>query len=134
AKTDTEFYGVLRQMLGELHQSHFNIIPPEAIVQDDSPEPKDGGIGIDLRLVDDQPVITRVEQGSSGATAGLRTGFVIKRIDDTEVQKVIESFAKSPDSRSITTLKITRALLARVNGLPETTVRVNYLDDRDQVR
>src|SRR5262249_20331485 len=25
AKTDNELYGILRQMLGELHQSHFNI-------------------------------------------------------------------------------------------------------------
>ena len=28
AKTDDELHEVLRQMLGELHQSHFNIIPP----------------------------------------------------------------------------------------------------------
>ena len=132
AKTDSEFYGVLRQMLGELHQSHFNIIPPEAIVQDNSPEPKDGGIGIDLRLIDGQAVITRVEQGSTAAAAGLRTGFIIKKIDDAEAQKVIDSFAKSADSASITRLKITRTLLARINGLPETAVRITYLDERDQ--
>ena len=35
AKSNNEFYDVLRQMLGELHQSHFNIIPPEAIAEDD---------------------------------------------------------------------------------------------------
>jgi len=134
AKTDTEFYDVLRQMLGELHQSHFNIIPPEAIVQDDSPEPKGGGIGIDLRLIDGQPVITRVEQGSSGETAGLRPGFIIKKIDADSVQKVIESFAKSTESRSITTLRITRTLLARINGEPSTTVRIAYVDEHDQPR
>lgn len=132
AKTDSEFYDVLRQMLGELHQSHFNIIPPEAVVQDDSPEPKGGGIGIDLRLIDGQVVITRVEEGSSGAASGLRTGYVIKRIDDDAVEKVIDSFAKSTESQSITTLRITRALVARVNGQPETAVRVAYLDERDQ--
>ena len=42
AKSGGAFYEVLRQMLGELHQSHFNIIPPEAVVADDSPEPKGG--------------------------------------------------------------------------------------------
>jgi C-terminal processing protease CtpA/Prc len=51
AKSDPEFYKVLRQMLGELHQSHFNIIPPEDIVEDGSREPKEGGIGIDLRII-----------------------------------------------------------------------------------
>ena len=31
AKSDSEFYAVLRQMLGELQQSHFNIIPPKLL-------------------------------------------------------------------------------------------------------
>lgn len=133
-KTDNELYDVLRQMLGELHQSHFNIIPPEAIVQDDSPEPKGGGIGIDLRLIGGQPIITRVEEGSKAAAAGLRPGFVIKKIDDITAEKVIDPFSKSRESQSITTLRMTRALLARINGAPETTVRVGYLDESDQPR
>lgn len=134
AKSNTEFYDVLRQMLGELHQSHFNIIPPEAIVEDDSPEPKGGGIGIDLRLIDGQAIINHVEQGSKAAASGLRPGFVIKKIDDILAETVIESFSKSKESRAITTLRITRALLARINGAPETSVRVAYLDERDQPR
>ena len=128
AKTDHEFYDVLRQMLGELHQSHFNIIPPEAIVQDDSPEPKGGGIGIDLRLIEGQATITRVDSSSKAALAGLRPGFIITKIDDSTTEKVIGSFAKSKESPAITALRITRALLARVGGDPETTVRINYLD------
>ncbi|PYT02331.1 MAG: hypothetical protein DMF60_21655, partial [Acidobacteria bacterium] len=76
AKSNGEFYNVLRQMLGELHQSHFNIIPPEAVVDDDSSEPKGGSIGIDLRLIDGQAIITRVEPGSKAASAGLRPGFI----------------------------------------------------------
>lgn len=132
AKTDNEFYDVLRQMLGELHQSHFNIIPPEAIVQDDSPEPKAGGIGIDLRLIDGQAAITRVDSNSKAAMAGLRPGFAITKIDDSTTEKVIESFARSKESPAITTLRITRALLARVGGDPETTVRISYLDQLNQ--
>jgi carboxyl-terminal processing protease len=134
AKTDNELYDVLRQMLGELHQSHFNIIPPEAIVEDGSPEPKGGGIGIDLRFIDGLAVITRVDEGSKAAAAGLRPGFVIKKVNDDDVQRVIDPFSKSKESQSIRTLRITRALLARINGMPETTVRVAYLDDRDQPR
>lgn len=134
AKSDAEFYDVLRQMLGELHQSHFNIIPPEAIVNDDSPEPKGGGIGIDLRLIDGQAIINHVDHGSRAAASGLRPGFVIKKIDDILTDTVIESFSKSKESRPITTLRITRALLARINGDPETPVRIAYLDERDQPR
>ena len=132
AKSDSEFYGVLREMLGELQQSHFNIIPPEAVIEDDSPEPRGGGIGIDLRLVGGQPMITRVEPGSRAASAGLRPGFIIKRIDDTNAEQVITLFAKSKESEAIRTLRITRSLLARISGAPETTVRIAYLDERDR--
>jgi carboxyl-terminal processing protease len=121
-------------MLGELHQSHFNIIPPEAIIEDNSPEPKDGGIGIDLRLVHNQAMITSVEPGSRAATAGLRPGFIITKVDDTNSEQVVALFAKSKESEAMRALRITRTLMARINGAPETTVRVAYLDDRDQLR
>ena len=134
AKSDTEFYEVLRQMLGELHQSHFNIIPPEAVVEDDSPEPRGGGIGIDLRLVDGQAMITRVEPQSKAASAGLRPGFIIKKVDNTIVEQVIAQFAKSKESEVMRTLRITRTLMARINGAPETTVQLAYLDEHDQPR
>ncbi|HJZ69872.1 MAG TPA: hypothetical protein VKF81_17230, partial [Blastocatellia bacterium] len=132
AKSDGEFYDVLRQMLGELHQSHFNIIAPEDIVRDDSPEPKGGGIGIDLRLVDGRTMITRVESGSKAAAAGLRPGFIVTKVDDTTVDQVIATFAKSKESQAIIKLRITRAVLGRINGMPETMVRITYLDASDQ--
>jgi carboxyl-terminal processing protease len=133
AKSNGEFYGVLRQMLGELHQSHFNIIPPEAIVDDDSSEPTEGGIGIDLRLLDNQAIITRVEQGSKAASAGLRPGFIIKKVNDTTVEQVVAMFAKSNESQSLIALRITRTLLGRINGAPETTVRIAYMNELDQL-
>jgi carboxyl-terminal processing protease len=132
AKSNGEFYGVLRQMLGELHQSHFNIIPPEAVVDDDSSEPRGGSIGIDLRLIDGQAIITHVEQGSRAASAGLRPGFIIKKVNDMTVEQVFARFAKSTESQSMIALRITRTILARIDGAPETTVRIAYLDERDQ--
>ena len=134
AKSDSEFYSVLQRMIGELHQSHFNIIPPEAIVQDDSREPKGGGIGIDLRLVEGSPTITRVEPDSKAAAAGLRTGFIIKKIDDTTAEQIIGLFAKSTESQAIKSLRITRTFLARINGAPETSVRITYVDQDNQSR
>jgi len=133
ATNNAEFYDVLRQMLGELHQSHFNIIPPEAIVDDSSSEPKGGAIGIDLRVLDGQATITRVEPGSKAAAAGLRPGFVIKKIDNTTVEQVLGLFAKSKESPALTALRINRSLLGRINGMPETTVRISYLDEKDQL-
>src|SRR5215813_10339940 len=38
-KSDRELYQLLQEMLGLLHQSHFNIIPPESLIPEDQIEP-----------------------------------------------------------------------------------------------
>src|SRR5215475_10849223 len=45
-KSDRELYPLLQEMLGLLHQSHFNIIPPESIIPEDQTEPSNGGVEI----------------------------------------------------------------------------------------
>ncbi len=133
-KSNQELYALLQAMLGELHQSHFQIIPPEAIVDDDSKEPRGGGVGLDIRLIDGQVVINKVESGSKAFAADLRPGFVIKKIDDTPVDQIIERFSKSTESPAIIRTRITRTALARINGKPETTVRLTYVDEGDRTR
>jgi len=133
-KTDGELYGLLQQMLGELRQSHFQIIPPEAIVHSESSVPEEGGIGIEIRFIDNQAIITRVEPGSPAAYAGLRTGFVIKKVDDTAVDQVIERFSKSKASPAIVRLYMVRSVLGRITGKPKTMARIVFLDERDQLR
>ena len=131
-KTDRELYSLLQAMLGELHQSHFQIIPPEAIVDDDSKEPKGGSAGLDVRLIDGQVIISKVEPGSKASAAGLRPGFIIKKIDDLAVDQIAARFSKSTESPAVTRVRITRTALARINGNPATTVRLACLDERDQ--
>ncbi|MCI0489086.1 MAG: S41 family peptidase [Blastocatellia bacterium] len=130
--TDSELYDLLRQMLGELGQSHFNIIPPEAIVEDGVKEPPTGGIGIDLQMIEGLAVITQVEKGSAADRAGLRTGYIIKQVDSTPVTGIAAQFAKSNVSAAIRRLRITRGVVALVNGKPGTSVRIVYLDGRNR--
>jgi carboxyl-terminal processing protease len=132
-KSDKEFYDLLQQMLGELHQSHFAIIPPDALVEEASGEAS-GGIGIDLRIIDRMAVITRVEPNSAAQRAGLRTGFIIKKIDGVDVEQIVERASKSKGSAGLLNLRITRAVLERTKGAPESSVRICYLDERDQRR
>jgi carboxyl-terminal processing protease len=134
AKSDQELYRALQEMLGELRQSHFAIIPPEAIIPDDQKEPSNGGIGVDLRLVEGSAVITRVEPDSSAAKAGLRPGFVIKQIDDRTVEQIVESLAKSADRAELNNARAARRVLAATSGDPGATVKIIYLDGKDQKR
>jgi carboxyl-terminal processing protease len=64
----------------------------------------------------------------------LRPGFVIKKIDNTPAEKIFETFAKSKETPAMVTLRITRTFLSKINGAPETSVRLTYLDESDQMR
>ncbi|MEW6209573.1 MAG: S41 family peptidase [Acidobacteriota bacterium] len=133
-KTNAELYEVLQQMLGELGQSHFNIIPPESVIPDDVKEPPIGGVGLDAQMLEGQAIITRVEENSPAARAGLRTGFIIKQIDDATVEQIAEKFSKAKISSLMRRARIARAVMQRVNGNPDTEARIVYLDERNRRR
>jgi carboxyl-terminal processing protease len=132
AKTDAELHEILQQMLGELGQSHFGILPPEAVASDAASLQKEGDIGIDVRALDGRIVITGVEEKSKASAAGLKTGFIIEEIDGQPAQKIFERFSKSKLSAATANLYITRLALGRINGKPGTSVRLAYLDGGDK--
>ncbi len=141
AASDPELYRVLQEMLGELHQSHFNIIPPEAIIPEEEKQPG-GGIGIELRMIDGAAVITRVEPDSPAFRAGLRAGFVIRKAGGKSVEQFIQQFAKSNpvnqsgvnQSGALKAVRITRRILGEIDGEPGTMAQLSILDGRNMPR
>jgi carboxyl-terminal processing protease len=125
--SDKEFYNLLQQMLGELRQSHFAIFPPEAVVDEDSNESSAGSVGLGVRLIAGQIVVTRVDQESPAEQAGIRPGYVITRIHNTAADEVIKASENSKDTRNIS-VRVVRSIAARMAGEPGTGVRVEYLD------
>ena len=141
-KKDGELYLLLNEMLGELHQSHFGVIPPEAILEDGSWNQPGGNTGLDLRIIDGQVLITRVAPDSAAARAGLRPGFAVKRIDGAETAKmqreIIAQMNKNPLIRDwspgLKSFLVARRILYRAGGKPGSTARLQYLDERGLVR
>jgi carboxyl-terminal processing protease len=131
-KDNNALYGLLQEMLGELHQSHFNIIPPEAIIPDDVKEPPMGGVGIDVRMIDGQAVIVRLDAQSKAEKAGIKAGFVIRKIDDTTVDQIYDRAKRKRENQVWTNLRTARGVMSRVNGKPETAVQISYLDERNR--
>jgi carboxyl-terminal processing protease len=163
--SDKEFHQLLQQMLNELHQSHFMVIPREAIpkirVTKETKETDDSegnatdteieesfdalnykltdrlltGIGIDLRVLEGSAVVTRVQQGSSAARAGLRPGFVIKKVGGRSMDSVIAEIEKHPLWGAIIRPELPVFLVAGfINGEETSPVRVGYLDARNRLR
>jgi carboxyl-terminal processing protease len=63
------------------------------------------GIGVEVRIVDNQVVITQVQKGSAAEKAGLRTGFVVEKVNDVLFSEFIAkiknfgAFAKSVEKQ-----------------------------------
>ncbi len=167
--SDTEFHMLLQQMLNELHQSHFVVIPRDAIpkirVTKNSEDSASGGgndadetdaveaeealdsinykltdrlltgIGIDLRVLGGSAVITRVEPGSTAARAGLRPGFVIKKVGYRSLDSIIAEIENHPLWGSIIRPELPVFLVAGfINGEQRSPVRLGYLDGRNRMR
>ncbi len=159
--SNEELHLLLQEMLNELHQSHFLIIPPDAIPkfpqadgaeemlegEDDSAleklnngnskltEQLTTGIGIDLRVMGGSAVVTRVEPGSSAARAGLRPGFIIKRADGMSLDLVIEETLRNPMWQAIIRPEMHLVLLAGyINGESRSPVQLQYLDGHNRPR
>ncbi|MBI3654729.1 MAG: hypothetical protein HY231_27160 [Acidobacteria bacterium] len=133
-KDNNALYALLQEMLGELHQSHFNIIPPEAIIPDDVKEPPLGGVGIDVRMIDGQVIIVHLESQSQAEKAGIKTGFIVKKIDSTTVEQIYEQVRKKKESSVWMNLRTARGVMSRINGKPQTTVQITVLDERNHPR
>lgn len=133
-KSDAELYKLLQQMLGELKQSHFNIVPPEAIIADNTAEPPNGSIGVDVRIIDGQAVIVRVEAGSPAEQTGLRPGFIVKQVGDAKVEQIMVQPGKGELSEKIRLLHSTRRVMREINGEPGSSVKLSFLDGRDQMQ
>ena len=132
AKTDEEFHGVLRQMLGELKLSHFNVFPSPP--QNESADAT-GSVGIDMVWLDRVPVIERIQKGSAAETAGLLPGFILKTIDgktvDERIKPLREALEKREMGDALRRLYLDRSLEAMLAGKSGTKVAIEYLDAKD---
>lgn len=136
AKTDAELYAVLRQMLGELKLSHFGILPPDAEMQ--SAQAAGGFIGVELKMLDGQAVISGIQSGSTAEEAGLKTGFVVEKIDGKTAAELLASLDDSLSKRDLPEaqrrLYRERTLQAIINGKAGTKAKIEVLDGKNQPR
>ena len=136
AKTPNEFYAVLRQMLAELKLSHFGIFPQSAAVTGATAQASGAVTGIALKIVDGQFVIYRIEKGSNADKAGLKTGFIIRKIDGKTVEQLLAPLEKTmPERTSNERVKLTyreRTLAYFLEGAPGSVAQIEVLNAKNE--
>jgi carboxyl-terminal processing protease len=126
--------GVMRDMVGRLHQTHFGIVPMELYSDagDDS-KAHDDTTGIDVRVVESQVLVTSVDAGSPGERAGVQRGWEIVRIDGVDLAPVVSKLNASNRESSLRDLISRRAILGRLEGAGGETVPVQFRDGADRL-
>lgn len=146
ALSDVELHALLQEMINRLNKSHFVIIPPEVFREigkaqaefkekirtlenkskNDEPsvlnkaekleKPAYYGIGIDLRVIDRQIVVTRVEKDSPAARAGLKTGCVIEKINGVSLASFLETFRQNGVYAQVYEKQLPALLMSLIDG------------------
>jgi carboxyl-terminal processing protease len=108
AETDGEARSIMQRLLGTLGQSHFSLIAADAYdrMGEESASAADGGDraadmaddvapgsgwhGLDIRLVGDELLVTRVQPGSPAEAAGIHAGWALEAIGDRPAARIVE--------------------------------------------
>jgi len=137
AKDKAAVREVLNDMVGRLRQTHFGIFPAEVYHDLDSKAmAKESGDansdeahpGIDVRVLEGHAIVTEVEPGSPAATKGVKTGWEIKRVGETEIEPVLARISKQFGDSTLLDLRLERAVESRLQGKTGSTVQVDFLD------
>lgn len=134
AKSDEEFYLTLNHMLWELNASHLMVIPNRPMFYL-ALAYAEGGVGIDVRMIDGEVVISKVVESSPADQAGLRPGHILRSVDGATIQQIEEAdkvFWMPPYSEHAHLGSLASSVLLRTYGPPETVVTVVYEDDQGE--
>jgi carboxyl-terminal processing protease len=124
---------VIGEMLGRLGESHYALIPREAadalVTGEDSPARVTGDAGLEVRLVGDDFVITRVDEDGPASRAGIELGWSVIGVDDRTFAPRVRALRQLPESDRRTPL--TRLLYqanAELAGESGTTISLRLRD------
>ncbi len=137
ARTRSDLRAVLRDMVGRLNQSHFDLIPAE-VADTLDPSGADvrgdvGDVGLDVRLIEDDVVVTRVDPGGAAAAAGVRPGYIVRSIQGRAVREMVQE-VREREGRLSASFRVWNRVMQTLAGAPGDVRRLEVLDERDRPR
>ena len=91
ATTMKDARAVISEAIERLHQTHFGIIPAELYEGLENPNDGPGEVGLDVRLIEGRAVVSAVAEGRPAHRAGVKTGWVVDKIDGKPVSQVLKT-------------------------------------------
>lgn len=126
------FHKLLNKMVQELRLSHFRVMQPENVLTLSS-RPRDlntGSIGLGFQWIDNQLLVSSVKKDSPAEAAGIRSGFILKRINGKTPEELYVEYQKNnPGFQLKEELARPRALGTELGGEPETKVNLELIGE-----
>lgn len=143
AQSRAEAVRVLKDMLLELKQSHFEIIPAEVYSATEKAEAKggEGRSGLTLRSVDDQLIVTKVAANSPASKAGVAVGWALQQVElaGEEEPMTLARFHELADKLCKVRgyrQEFARGMLSELftSGQIDEELKLTFLDNQDEQR
>ena len=128
AKTMSEARAVMRDMISRLKMTHFNIVGSDVYETVASKGFGDGEPGFDIRILDGQAIVTRIEEASPALKAGLKPGWQLVSISGTAVDPVIKKLYEAYKDSTTRDLIAVRAVLRGFSGARGSVVKAEFVD------
>ena len=145
ARNGDSFREVVQEMLDLLAVSHLAIVPGEYAAEieveestrkesslEEADEAESGTLGMQLRFVGKNLLVTRVEPGLPAEIAGVKPGWILNRIGAAQTVSLKQRTPKKFDERRRDFLAW-RAASKKLSGAPGTKIHLEFLDDRNRV-
>ncbi len=137
AASNNELRSVLRELLAELGESHFVLIPSEsfdAYGEGDEAAPVSAGLGVpglEIRRVEGTLTVSRVRAGSKAERAGVRTGWIVEEVGETPVDSLeawVRESARPGDEERTLDAQLPGAARYRLVGAEGDSVSLRFTD------
>jgi carboxyl-terminal processing protease len=132
SRHDGELRAVIGDMLGRLGQSHFALIPSSADPSSRGPSDLRAHPGFDVRLIQPDLIVSRVEPGGSAAAAGVRAGWILAAVDGRQMRDVLASLPESMPAR-LRQVEAWRVAQNRLRGPHGSSVSLTFTDGSGRV-
>jgi carboxyl-terminal processing protease len=134
AATVEELRGVLGEMVSRLPYSHFEVIPGEVQARLDASAAAAGrgDAGVEVRLLGNRFVVTRVDSGGAAFAAGVRPGWAIDAVGGRTAAERLALLAQIPGARTARgrQLYAWAAITPALRGAPGSRLPVRFVDGR----
>lgn len=129
------FSRITNKMLFELRLSHLLVATEKKLKTYMPTLFTEGTIGIDVRWKQNKAVINKIKSEFPGHAAGLKSGYEIKKIDGRDVMEIVQAAEVLPPYNVRNRRGgISNYLLGHINGPPNTSVSIIYLDENSLLK